>query len=157
MIRSLFTRPEEPRIRGVHLYFSAETVIVAALHQNPDGIYFEQPTPTVIPARATREELGTAFRRAFEGFSVQNRDLRNAKAADWPAFRASGARSAKEFRNAFMAVQCYGLHSSNAVVRAATRHPAHEDIELSVSFNPRLEPEAVGGKLLQLVRAASAA
>lgn len=157
MVRSLFARPEEPSIRGVHLYFSAETVIVAALHQNLDGIYFEQPTPTVLPAQATSKELGLAFRRAFEGFSVRSRDLRDAKAADWPAFRASGARSVKEFRSAFMPVQCLGLHPSNAVVRATTRHPTHEDIELSVSFNPRLEPEAVGEKLLQLVRAAGAA
>lgn len=156
MIRSLFSRPKDPAICGVHLYFSADTVIVAAISQNLDRLYFEQPKPDVMSGPLTPARLGAAFRKGFESFSIRDQHLRDEKRRDWPAFQASGVRSVKEFENVFRPMQCYGLNPSNAVVRAAIRHPAHEGIELSVSFNPLLELEVVGEKLLQLARAANA-
>jgi hypothetical protein len=156
MIRSLFSRPSQAPVRGVHLYLSADHFIVAALHQNSDGIYFEQPGSLLTTGQPTPAELGAAFQRALGSFSLQDKDLRDAKRGDWPAFRASGLRSVKEFESAFRPMQCYSLDASNAVVRAVMQHPAYEGVELSVSLNPRLLPEAVGEKLLQLARAANA-
>jgi hypothetical protein len=155
-IRSLFSRPEQPAIPGVHLYFSDDSLIVAPIHQNLDGIYYEQEMPLVISGRPTPERLGAAFQRGLESFSIQARDLKDEKRSDWPAFRMSGARTLKEFENLFRPMHCYALNSSNAVVRASIRHPAQEDIELSISFNPLLGPEAIGEKLLQLARVARA-
>ncbi|MET3117060.1 hypothetical protein AAKU64_001273 [Undibacterium sp. GrIS 1.8] len=43
------------------------------------------------------------------------------------------------------------LNSSNSIVRAAIAHPAGNGIELALSFNPSLPPEAVGKQLLKLV------
>ena len=156
MIRSLFSRPEQPAIPGVHLYFSDDSVIVAAIHQNPDGIYYEQEMPLVISGQPTPEKLGAAFQRGLESFSVQGKDLKDEKRSDWPAFRVSGARSVKEFERSFRPMHCYALNPSNAVVRASIQHPTQEGIELSISFNPLLAPEAIGEKLLQLAHAAIA-
>lgn len=156
MIRSLFSPPQPALIRGVHLYLSDASIIVAALHQTPEGIYFEQPTPLMVAGLHKPELLGAAFQKAFEAFSIQERDLRGAKREDWPAFRASGLRSVKEFERTFRPMQCFGLNASNAVVRAAMQHPAHEGIELSVAFNPLLPAAVVGEKLLELARVAQA-
>lgn len=156
MLRALFSRAKQSPVRGVQLYFSARSVIVAPLHQNLDGIYFEQALPLVLDGLPAPERLGAAFQEGFGRFSVEDRNLRNAKRSDWPAFRASGARSVAEFEKTFRPMQCFGLNASNAVVRASTPHPAHDGIELSVSFNPLLAPEAVGEKLLQLARVAHA-
>jgi hypothetical protein len=156
MIRSLFSRPKQAAIRGVNLYFSSSSVIVAATHQNADGIHDEQPTPVLLHGRPTAEQLGAAFRKAFDDFSVQDKSLREAKRSDWPAFQVSGVRSMKEFEKLFRPMRCYGLNTSNAVVRASVAHPTHDGIELSVSFNPLLGPDVIGGKLLQLADVAAA-
>ena len=156
MIRSLFSRRAPDPVRGVQMYFSDASVIVAAVHQSPEGIYFEQPTPVLIGGRPAPEELGAAFQEAFQAFSLQERDLQRAKLTDWPAFRASGLRSVKAFQSSFRAMQCFGLNASNVLVRAVMQHPAHEDIELSVTFNPLLPPAVVGEKLLELERVANA-
>ena len=151
MIRSLFSRPSQDAIRLVKLYFSRDSVIVAATHQIPNGgAYYEQPSPVVLQGQPAAAQLGATFHRAFAGFSVKDKDLSALKRTDWPAFRASGARSLKEFQALFLPMQCCGLNSANILVRASTPHPVHEDLELSVSFNPLIEPEAVGEKLLQL-------
>lgn len=157
MIRSLFSRAEKPAIRGVHLYFSPERVIVAPLHQNLAGLYHEQATPLVLEGTPRPQEIGAAFQRAFEDFSIRDEDLRNARRSDWPAYQVSGVRSLKAFESAFKPMQCHGLNPSNAVVRASMQHPQHEGIDLSISFNPLLDAHAVGEKLLQLARAAGAA
>ena len=153
-MRSLFTRPRPAAIRGVHLYLSTATVIVAPIHQNLDGIYYEQPSPLVIAEPVSPAQLGAAFRGGFDSFSVQDKDLATAKRSDWPAFRASGVGTLKEFERLFRPMRCYGLDASNAVVRASMAHPSQDDIELSVSFNPLLAPEEVGGLLLRLACAA---
>lgn len=155
--RSLFSRPDRSAVRGVQLYFSPGSVIVAAIHQNQQGIYYEQPEPLVLPGSPTAAQLGAAFRRGFDAFSVHDKDLSGMKRSDWPAFGASGLRSLKEFQGLFRPMHCYGLNPSNAVVHASMAHPAEDDIELSVSFKPLLAPEEVGGMLLHLVRVADAA
>jgi hypothetical protein len=156
MIRSLFSPRTPAPIRGVQLYLSDASVIVAPLHQSPEGIYFEQPAPLVIGGPPQPEPLGAAFQKAFAAFSIQERDLEGARRGDWPAFQASGLRSVKEFQNSFRPMQCFGLNASNALVRAVMQHPAHEDIELSVSMNPLLPASVIGEKFLELARVAKA-
>lgn len=156
VIRSLFSRPKQSAVRGVHLYFSGESVIVAALHQTLDGVYYEQAMPLVMDGQPTPERLGAAFRSGFESFSVQDRNLRDVKRTDWPAFRASRLRSLEEFQDSFKPMPCFALNASNLIVQAVMQHPDHEGIELSVSMNPLLSPGDIGEKLLQLARVARA-
>ena len=75
------------------------------------------------------------------------------KKSDWPAFKASGLTSLKAFEREYTAVLCEGLNPSNATVRASRLYPADRDLELSVTFNPLLDAEAVGATLLRLARA----
>lgn len=157
MLRSLFGAPQPSVPRGVHVYLGPDAAIVAATHQNLAGIYYEQADPQVLRTPIDPAQLGAAFRQAFDRFSVQDKNLRDARRSDWPAYQASGLRSLKDFERTYQTVLCYALNPSNAVVRASIAHPAHEGIELSCSFNPLLAPEVIGAQLLQLAKAAAAA
>ena len=55
--------------RGVHLYFSGACTIVAPLHRNLAGIYYEQSKPIVLNGDVSSASLGVAFREAFDLFS----------------------------------------------------------------------------------------
>lgn len=153
MLLSLFSRTRARAVRGVQLYFGPGSVVVAAMHQNLAGIYYEQADALVLGGAPAPAELGAAFRAAFDRFSVRDADLGDAKKSDWPAYRASGARSLKEFERAFRPVACYGLNPSNAVVRAATPHRALAGVELSVAFNPLGPAQDIGRSLWRLVEA----
>ena len=152
MLRSLFPSRERPVERVVQIYFSGARFIVAAMHQNNAGICYEQPDPVVVEVRQPAD-LGAAFRAAFDAFSRKDRDLSTMRKSDWPAFAASGLRSMKAFEREYTAIQCHGLNPSNAVVRACRVYPADPEMELSIGFNPMLDAEVVGGKLLRLARA----
>lgn len=142
---------------AVQLYFSEDVVIVAATHRNLAGIYFEQAGGTVRMAGVpSAHELGQAFQAAFRSFSMMEADLRNAKGTDWPAFKASGARSIRQFNDTFRTVSCYSLNPSNAIVRASTPHARNSEIELSTSFNPLMSAEIIGAQLLRLLEVAKA-
>ncbi|ANH68189.1 hypothetical protein ABE85_12565 [Mitsuaria sp. 7] len=141
----------------MHLYFSDAAVIVAAMHRNLEGIYFEQADATVrLAGVPSAHELGRAFQSAFQSFSMVDADLRGAKRSDWPAFKASGARSVKQFEDEFRPVSCYSLNPGNAIVRASTPHARKSEVELSTSFNPLQSAEAIGARLLRLLETAKA-
>ncbi len=143
--------------RCVNLYVSRsrDRMIVAAMHQNFAGIYYEQSQPALINEWPDPETLGIAYLLAFKDFSVKDTNLRDKKRTDWPSYRASKLRSVREFERRFMRISCCGLNSSNAVVRASTLMPGNKDVELSVSFNPLLS-EVVGKRLFNLIDAANA-
>ena len=156
MLRSILPQPKNATIRGVNLYFSPESVIVAAMHQNLAGIYYEQSAPVVIQGIYTAAQLGRAFRDAFDSFSIKDADLRESKNSEWPAFKVSGLRSVKEFERQYRPISSYGINTSNAIVRASVAHPVRPNIELSVSFNPLMAHEQIGDSLMQLFQAANA-
>jgi hypothetical protein len=155
MFRKLFPAAQVPVIKGVHVYFSKTGVIVAALHQNHAGILFEQDEPIFIEGEPNCDELGDAFRVAFERFSINDKNLSTAKKSEWPAYLASGCRSVKDFERKFRPIICTSTNASNTVVRATTAHPSHDGIELSVSFNPLLPSPGIGTQLLHLANAAA--
>lgn len=154
MLRSIFPTREKPVERLVQIYCSGSRFIVAATHQIPGGMYYEQATPAVVEVRQPAD-LGAAFRTAFDAFSVRDRDMSTMKKSDWPAYVASGLRSMKAFEREYTAIQCAGLNPSNAVVRACRLYPADPALELSITFNPLSEADEIGAALLRLARAGS--
>ena len=122
------------------------------MHQVPGGVYFEQRGPVVVEVQQPAD-LGAAFRRAFDVFSVRDMDMSSVKKSEWPAYIASGMRSMKMFEREYTTICCAGLNPSNAVVRASRMYPANPELELSTTFNPLSPPAEIGAVLLRLARA----
>ena len=155
MIHRLF-RNQKLVPAAAHLYVSNERdkLIVASVHQNSDGIYFEQSGARLFDYWPNDEQLGQAFKDAFEAFAPKDADLRNHKKTDWPAYKASRLRSARAFESEYQLVSCYSLNESNAIVRASMVHPAVPEVELSTSFNPKLPASRIGTLLAKLFETA---
>jgi hypothetical protein len=145
--------------RAVNVYLSSskDRVVVAPMHQNLAGIYYEQDNPLVLDSWPGPVELGNAFKRAFERFSVVDRDLSSRKSTDWPAFRASGDASVRSFEARYVLLSCHAMNASNSTVRAGSVHPTDPDVEISVVFNPLQSAQEVGGLLLKLFEVANPA
>ena len=143
---------DPPVVRMVRIHHSGARFIVAAMHQVPGGIYYEQRTPVVVEVQQPAT-LGAAFQTAFNAFSVRDTDMSSMKKADWPAYIASGMRSMAMFEREYTSICCAGLNPSNATVRASRLYPANPELELSTTFNPLSSPEEIGTALLRLARA----
>jgi len=61
MLASLFGRNPPDVERAVRLYFGEGRCIVAAMHRDPAGVYFEQASMAVIEAPLTAAVVGGAF------------------------------------------------------------------------------------------------
>ena len=144
---------DPPVVWMVRIHHSGASFIVAAMHQVPGGIYYEQRTPVVVEVQQPAT-LGAAFQTAFDAFSVvRDTDMSSMKKTDWPAYVASGMRSTTMFERAYTPICCAALNASNAVVRASCVYPANPELELSTTFNPLSSPEEIGTALLRLARA----
>lgn len=125
-------------------------MIVAPLHATPQGILYEQNQPTVLSNHCSGD-IGAAVKSAFCAFSTRARDLRSVKKSDWPAFRASGCKSMRQFEAEFRRIHIEYLNLSGAVARAELAIPGDEEFAVSTTFNPRLDDEEVGNRVLGLV------
>src|SRR5258708_33671627 len=112
-------------------------VIVAPRHATLEGVLYEQDSPTVL-TDASPVSVGAAIKSAFEVFSVRQKDLRDWKKSDWPAFKASGAKSLKQFEAEFYQLSVSHLNSSGVVARAELPFPGDADFSISTTFNPPL-------------------
>ena len=118
LLDAILRRPARvPRL--VHVYASSDDTIVAAMHRNFAGIYYEQADPIVLAGPADAEALGSAFKRAFDRFRVKDVNLREHKRSDWPAYRASGLRTIKEFESRYRFVSCSSADATNRLVHAS--------------------------------------
>ena len=145
------SKPTPAVARCVNVYVSDADFIVVAMHRNLDGIDDEQDDPLSVANARDAAGLGGAFQQAFDRFSVEDTNLRDRQRSDWPAWRASGVGTRKEFERRYRFMHCAGLNAANAVVRASLAHPRDGEIELATIFNPRLSPEQIGERLLRLL------
>jgi hypothetical protein len=138
-------------IRSLAVYVGPNSVIVAPRHATPDGILYEQDIPIVLTA-VSPQSVGAAVKKALDAFSIQAKDLRSAKRSDWPAFRASGTKSMKQFEAEFSCLSVEHVNPSGAVARAELPLPGDEDFFMSTNFNPHSADENVGARVLALAQ-----
>lgn len=122
------------------------------MHKNFAGIYYEQTASIATAGWPSEEYLGREFQTAFNRFSIADRDLRTAKAKEWPAYLASGLPTIKSFEHAYTRLEIFSLNDANILVRASVSHPLQTNIELSVTFNPLMSHSQVGRQLMDLIQ-----
>lgn len=127
--------------------------IVVTMHQNQDGIWYEDDTPSVLREPLTATELGQAVARAMQGTSKRPKNLGITKPSDWPAYRASGARSVRRFEDEFIHLTIDGANEANlvAVVTGSPEKDARLEVTGSVSLST--SPTALGDLVLRVFQA----
>jgi hypothetical protein len=141
------------------VYFNTSTgvAIVAPMHENQDGIGYEQEAVCVLPAGHSPDDLGEALKHALSSFSEKPCNLRLTKKTDWPAFRASGLSSVARFEREFTRISVQYLNPSGAVARASIELKDDSGTGVYCSFNPRLPGRTIGDNLAALLRTFAAA
>src|SRR5688572_18467745 len=110
---------------------SGIAAVVVTMHVNDDDVWHEDETPAVLRAPLVAEVLGTAVASAMKQTARRTRNLRDVKASDWPAYRASGEKSIRQFERLFVAIEVEGANEAN-LVAVVTGSP-EKDSELRVT------------------------
>jgi hypothetical protein len=144
-------------LRRTHIYFAENRpAIVAAMHYNAPGIYFEQDASAVLTDWRDHIVLATAVRASLERFSFRETNLRNQKETDWPSYIASGIPSVREFKRSYLCVAMCGLNEAELFYDASAQPHEENDPPLHVTINRHGSDDETERKLLKLFDSCSA-
>jgi hypothetical protein len=97
------------------------------------------------------EVLGAAAREVLARFCRKDRNLSGSKLTDWPAFKASGLRSVKQFEASYLRIHVMAVNEAALIFEATAFPPKESEITLRVTFTKGNSSEEVGALLLRLV------
>jgi hypothetical protein len=143
-------------LKETHIYLADDTkpAIVAAMHHNRDGIRYEQDEAVVVSGWRESSALVAALHSALQRFSFHDRNLRDSKLTEWPAYRASRCRSVRGFQSSYLCISVRPANEAELIYVAEAQPLDEEEISLSVTAN-RHNDEEIGRRLLRLYDACS--
>lgn len=143
-------------VRHATLFMDREggSAIVVPLHHNGEGGFLvEDEMPEVLrpfpDAQALGRALGSALERSRVKPEVSHRDR---KRTDWPAFKASGARSVKQFEADFIRILVSGVNEANLVYQIEGFPDAEAELRVLATASPKPE-DAFGDACLRVWKA----
>lgn len=140
-------------LRRAHIYLArGKPSIVAAMHFNSAGIYFEQEDPFVSEA-SDWGELGMSLDSSLSRFSFREANLRDSMKTDWPSFRSSRCRSVREFEEIYLRIAVCALNDSELLYDACCQPRGESDITFHVTLNPYAANEETNRLLKRLFNA----
>jgi hypothetical protein len=132
---------------SVYIERSGRKVVIATVLQNEDGISYEDEHPVVLEAPFAPEVLGATARRAMRETRVSKRSLRDAKLSEWPAFKASKARSVREFAQRYIRIRVSGASDANVTAIVEGEPEKDAVLRVTTAVNPALTTD-LGEKIL---------
>lgn len=124
--------------------------IVAAMHFNSAGIYYEQDDPYVLESWRDGSALAGSLRSSLERFSFREENLRDHKNTDWPSYRASRCRSVREFESLYLGIHVRAVNEAKVFYDAYCRPHDENDITLHITINRNATDIEIGRRLLIL-------
>jgi|LAHU01.1.fsa_nt_gb hypothetical protein len=121
------------KIKMVALYGSEKYrhILVAPYYYNKAGIYYEQETIQILDINSDEINLGEKVINCFETFQFKEKNLRENKESDWPAFKASKSKSLRSFQEDYYYFSITGLTPDNNTLRIEASPYKGSDIRLS--------------------------
>ena len=142
-------------LRYANVYLAqGRPAIVAAAYYNLAGIGYEQEVPLVVEW-GDEAALAEAVNTSVERFCLRDRNLRDLKSTEWPAFIASRCKSVRQFERTYQHIHVGALSSAGNGFEASAKPPGEPEIRLCISF-PRIFNNPVLGRQLYRLYAASA-
>ena len=140
------------KLRRAHLYLAENRpAIIAPVHFNSAGIYYEQENP-LMDESSDWSALCASLRLSIDRFSFREANLWDAKKTAWPAFRASGCRSVRQFEEIYLRIDVCSVNDAELFYNASCQPRGEKDITLQVSLNRYGEDEEIDRLLKKLFK-----
>jgi hypothetical protein len=142
------------RHASVFISRNADKAVIVPMHYH-EGVYVEDENAASTDTPLDPHALGTLIREALMLSQSRSRDeWRGRSPRHWPAFRASGVRTAKSFRRDYIRISVVGANEAN-IIWEIEGYPA-KDSELQVKATVSAGQKflvALGERVLRVYRA----
>jgi hypothetical protein len=142
---------------AIHISQLHKQVIICPRYINDAGIMYEQENCTLLNFPVDYATLGDEVLRNFNLFSLKDKNLRDQKRTDWPAFKCSKLKTVKSFEDTFLPMNIDGNNESNIILSIEAPLSGHDDITLNsnISSSP-LNKKAIGERVIKVYNLAIA-
>ncbi|HWZ03653.1 MAG TPA: hypothetical protein VNX40_08560 [Mucilaginibacter sp.] len=142
-------------IKLVSLYISDQEkqVIIAPNYKNDAGIYYEQETCTIVNYPLDYSLLGEEIIKNFDLFTLKDKNLRDEKPSDWPAYKASKLKTIKAFEKGYRRIIITGANESNITLVIEGVSQIDDDLKITASFVPSKKPFLIGKLVFKVYNA----
>ncbi|HVW12389.1 MAG TPA: hypothetical protein VHB54_01120 [Mucilaginibacter sp.] len=129
-------------------------IIVAPYHKNNPGIYYEQDSCTSLNYDSDPLVIGEEVVKNFHLFSFKDRDLRDGKSTDWPAYKLSKMRSVTSFKKEYLRVSVAGANESNISLEIKAQLTSDKELEIGSVISTTANKKAIGELILKIYKKA---
>jgi len=145
--------------KSVALYISTvhNQIIVCPRFVNNAGIIYEQEICTLLDFSQDATTIGNEVLRNFNLFALKDKNLRDLKRTDWPAFKCSKLKTIKSFEESFLFIDIAGNNESNIILSNEAPMARHDNmfITSNISSSPSNKQE-IGQRIMQVYNIAIA-
>ncbi|QEC74985.1 hypothetical protein [Mucilaginibacter ginsenosidivorax] len=142
-------------VKHVSLYISEqeEKIIIAPLYKNNAGIYYEQEKCSVLKFPAEATILGDEVIKSFHLFKLQDKNLRDQKLKDWPAFIHSKLKTVKAFESLYFKIRIDGVNAGNIFINIEGNTTTDNDMIIKSSLPATTDTKAIGERIMKVYKA----
>jgi hypothetical protein len=142
-------------VKAVSLFISdkEKQIIIAPLYKNNDGIYYEQETCASIKYPLDYSILGEEIIKNLNLFIIKDKNLRDQKTSDWPAYKASKQKTKKAFQENYLRIWIAGANESNIILVFEGASLLDSDLIIKSSLSSSANKNSIGKKAMKIYNA----
>ncbi len=155
----LFKRSKNPQLKksvAVYISYLHGKIIICPRHQNNAGIRYEQDLCSLLALPVEPSTLGDEVLRNFHLFSLKDKNLRDQKKSDWPAFKFSTLKTVKAFEESYFFLDVSGNNESNLILTIEAPFTDHEGLFIkSIITSAPTSKKEIGERIIKVFETAS--
>jgi hypothetical protein len=140
-------------IKSVSIYASSKhgQIIFAPISKNFAGIRYEQDECFSCDFPVSDLLLGEYALMYFHLFNIKDKNLREHKSTDWPAFRYSKMKTVRSFEADYIWVGVTGFDENNHTLRLEGYPYKDSDLSVTSMVSAHTEPINIGDRISKVI------
>jgi hypothetical protein len=148
-------RQKVAEVKRLNVYISDKfhQIIFAPTHNNFAGINYEQDECFAYDLPMSESEIGETAINCWNLFSIKDKNLREGKHSDWPAFKKSKAKTIRSFEFDYIRLSLRGANEDNIILIIEGLPNKNSDLSITSAISPYAEKINIGDRILKVFTA----
>jgi len=138
---------------SVYISEQHQQIIIAPSHINKAGIIYEQEICKTLPKSASFTELGTEVIECLNLFSMKDKNLRETKPTDWPAYKLGKSKSIRTFENEYIWISIDGCNENNLLINIEGAPYIDSELKVIATISFYADKEQIGKRIINVFEA----
>jgi len=149
----LFKKKKLAKHCSVYISDKQEEIIIASRHVNKAGIIYEQENCKTLLKSVSFSELGTQIIDSMNLFSLKDKNLRESKLTDWPAFKHSKSKSVRAFEKEYVNISVVSCNEYNLIIDIEGFPYKDSELKVISTISFYADKEEIGKRIIKVYEA----